>query len=543
VLEDLSTLARTYGDDSLRQDVAFIIDQASSQTASVAVLGQFKRGKSTLLNALLGEDVLPTGRLPLTGATTRIVHGDVAELHVHYCNGSKAKEPVADLAKFVTEERNPRNRLGVAYVDVALPLPMLRDMTLIDTPGIGSTLVHNTQAAREASERVDLALFVTGPEPPITSDELAFLRQVQDAADRVIVVVSKIDVVPGGETEILTFTRETISEVLHHYVPLYAVDGTRRDERVAALRDAIIRTVAENGGDLARRSQARRVRRIASQIRRSLDLRRAAALLPAAERERARALFAELAQDVEERGADLVRSIEHFPTEEIVSVDALLETLVQQAAEILSAQVGRFVAQGAGEGERALYECIAAHEAQWSDQVASSLQEHIDKRKRSALRLLAELERRFAQAGNKALGLPWVDAVEDEPQEFGAREAATRMSGPVPTTGLELMTGGVIATLPAPLRSRVLRKRYGSLATELLDRSKGRVRSAAVRYLLEWRLANVGLVRDRLVAARRVVEEAFESASDAADDANVRARMQKMERDEQILDAVATAFG
>jgi len=540
-LDELAHLAIAYGDDLLRADVDSIVDQATRETAAVAVLGQFKRGKSTLLNALLGENVLPTGRLPLTGVTTRVVFGERG-LTVHFFDGRSERTKLENVASYVTEECNPRNHLGVAYVDVTLPLPLLHDITFIDTPGIGSTLTHNTQTAREASERVDLALFVTGPEPPITGEERLFLRELTELAERVFVVVAKIDLVRGAEAEILAFTQRTVDEGTPAGLALFAVNARDSDERIVELRETIVRTLAESGGILARRSRTRRVQRAASRIRRAMQLRCAAAMLPAAERERARALFSELATEIEERGADLVRAIEQFPNEELVCVDALLGTLLQGGISTVSAQIDRYAEEGPGRGERALHACVAECEAEWSAQVSSALELRVEKRKASTLRVLTELEKRFAEAGSKALGLEIPEDDDASRIEFGAREAATRMSGPVPTTGLELVTGGMLAALPGPLRFHALRKRFAALANQLLDRSKGRVRSAAVRYLLEWRLANAGLVRERLSAARRVVEDAFESASDVGDESKLHAQVERIRHDERILDAVLAAF-
>ncbi|HUA07968.1 MAG TPA: dynamin family protein [Candidatus Acidoferrales bacterium] len=540
-LDALSALADTYGDDVVRADIASLIEQTQTNVASVAVLGQFKRGKSSLVNTLLGEDVLPTGRLPLTGVTTTVSYGARGSM-VRYLDGREEDADLRDLATFVTEEYNPENRLGVARVDVELPLTLLHDMVLIDTPGIGSTLAHNTQAAQEASERVDLAIFVTGPEPPITSEEAAFLRQVHNLAERVIVVLAKIDLVRGAEREILAFTRRVLDEALPRSIPLFAVNATSPDERIDALREAIVGAAAAGGGSLARRSRSRRAQRVAARLRRSLDLRRAVVLLPGAQRARAQEVFSELADEIDERGQNLIRAIEQFPTEELVSIDILLDTLFEEASAALRGDLERFVDLGPTQGEQNIYEHVAACESLWSSQVSSSLDKRIEKRRASALKLVAELERRFAEAANEALGLAWSEQDAGDRGEFGAREAATRMSGPVPTTGLEILTGGIMAALPGPLRSRALRKRYHALIGELLDRSKGRVRSAAMRYLLEWRLANVGHIRERLTTARRIVEDAFDRATRPADDAAIDADLQQMQRDEEVLDAVVAAF-
>ncbi len=535
-------LADTYGDDLLRADVAAIVEQAAANVASVAVLGQFKRGKSSLLNALLGEHILPTGRLPLTGVTTRIGFGKRSAT-VRYLDGESASIDPCNLARFVTEQHNPRNILGVERVDVTLPNPILEDLLLIDTPGIGSTFAHNTKAAQEESGRVDLAIVVTGPEPPITGEEVAFLRDVQGLAERVIVVLAKIDLVPDAADDVTTFTERAINEVLGEPVPLFPVNAISPDDRVEALRRFIIGAVAENGGGLGRRSRARRISRAAGKVRRSVELRRAAAQLPIAQRARARETFTHLADELDERGEHLIRAIEQFPSEEITSVDILLESLSEATLASLAQDLERFVAMGLSDGERAIYECVAEVETDWSAQVANALEKRITKRRASALRLVSELEQRFVEAANTALGLEFHDDQLGDTKEFGAREAATRMRGAVPTTGLELLGGGILGILPGPLRTRALRSRFKALIAELLDRSKGRVRSAALRHLLEWRLSNVGLIRERLNAARRVVEDAFAHAAASRDERTTAASLRKLERDEHTLDTILAAIG
>ena len=121
----------------------------------LAVLGQFKRGKSTLLNALLGADALPTGILPVTAIPTFLQDGPKTRLRVTFTAG-RFEEPHASgplmlrerLSAFVSEEGNPHNVLSVSHVEVLLPSELLaHGLVLIDTPGVGSTFHHNTAAA------------------------------------------------------------------------------------------------------------------------------------------------------------------------------------------------------------------------------------------------------------------------------------------------------------------------------------------------------------------------------------------------------------
>jgi hypothetical protein len=168
----------------------------------LAIVGQFKRGKSTVLNALLGAAVLPTGVIPLTAIPTFIRWASRPVIHVHYGNGrstglfevSTVEEIRCVLLRFVAEEKNPRNHLGVDRVDLFFPSSFLEGgLILIDTPGIGSSLAHNTRAAKGVLPECDAALFVVSADPPITEAEIAYLDDVCPRVARLMFVLNKID--------------------------------------------------------------------------------------------------------------------------------------------------------------------------------------------------------------------------------------------------------------------------------------------------------------------------------------------------------------
>src|SRR4030042_874980 len=75
----------------------------------VAVLGQFKAGKSSFLNGLIGGAVVPVDVLPSTAVVTRIGHGPMERAVVHRLSGEALEIPVSRLAEFVTERGNPAN--------------------------------------------------------------------------------------------------------------------------------------------------------------------------------------------------------------------------------------------------------------------------------------------------------------------------------------------------------------------------------------------------------------------------------------------------
>lgn len=190
----------------------------------LAVLGHFKRGKSTLLNALLGADALPTGVIPVTAIPTFLTAGTIPRLRVSYATAriEESTPPTtqalrAQLATLVTEDGNPDNTLGIARVEAELPSPFLaQGVVLIDTPGVGSTHQHNTDAAHAVLAECDAALFVLSPDPPITEVEVTFLTRIRPTVARLIIVLNKTDTLEPPELQTAaTFLRRVLTEQAH----------------------------------------------------------------------------------------------------------------------------------------------------------------------------------------------------------------------------------------------------------------------------------------------------------------------------------------
>lgn len=190
----------------------------------LAVLGQFKRGKSTFINALLESPLLPSSVVPLTALPTFIRWGDRAEARVCYQDGrapeigpSGPEEPLeVFLSRYVSEVGNPCNHKGVSQVEVRFPSPLLREgLVIIDTPGIGSTWKHNTEATLQFLPQCDAALFLVAPDPPMTEVEVAFLAKVRAKVHRILFVLNKVDYLDGAEREVIRpFLRQVLEQNL-----------------------------------------------------------------------------------------------------------------------------------------------------------------------------------------------------------------------------------------------------------------------------------------------------------------------------------------
>lgn len=168
----------------------------------LAVLGQFKRGKSTLLNALLGEALVPSAVVPLTSIPTFVRYRKMKHVNVTFMDGHTQAIHPEGIADFVTEEKNPHNRMKVKHVEIGHPAPLLsRGIVLIDTPGIGSTFKHNSLATLEFLPHCDAALFLVSADPPMTETEVEFLRAIRAQVDRIFFVLNKVDYLSTREQE------------------------------------------------------------------------------------------------------------------------------------------------------------------------------------------------------------------------------------------------------------------------------------------------------------------------------------------------------
>jgi GTP-binding protein EngB required for normal cell division len=206
----------------LRIRLSQLRDRLAQERLQVAVLGQFKRGKSSFINALLGAPLLPSAVVPLTAAATFIAWGETPRVRISFAADKPPEECRAEtsealrdfLFRYVAEEANPQNRLGVAKAELFYPAPILSGGTvLIDTPGVGSTLKHNTEAALRVIPECDSALFVVATDPPITETELDYLDGLKSKLSRIFFILNKIDTVAPEERESLAaFLRKVLSE-------------------------------------------------------------------------------------------------------------------------------------------------------------------------------------------------------------------------------------------------------------------------------------------------------------------------------------------
>jgi len=180
----------------------------------LAVLGLFKRGKSTFINALLGSQILPTGVVPVTSVITRIRYARTSGARITFVDGSSKETMIGDLSEYVTEAGNPNNIKKVTIADVFLPAEILRSgLVLIDTPGVGSTCLNGTQTTFQFLDRIDFAVFVLAVDPPVGQQEVQLLSTLSEKSSKILFVLNKKDYVDAEAlAESVKYCQKVISE-------------------------------------------------------------------------------------------------------------------------------------------------------------------------------------------------------------------------------------------------------------------------------------------------------------------------------------------
>lgn len=177
------------------------VGAARAPTPTVVVVGETKRGKSALVNALLATEDLSA--VDAVAATTSYVvcrHGPEATATVHHPDGPPLRVPFERRASWVTGVEPGDGGLPPRCVELTVPVPLLLRLTVVDTPGIGGLHHAHGELAREALAAATAVLFVLDASAPIGRGELEFLGALGDRVQAVSFALTKIDLHRGWRT-------------------------------------------------------------------------------------------------------------------------------------------------------------------------------------------------------------------------------------------------------------------------------------------------------------------------------------------------------
>ena len=178
--------------------------EATDQLAGLFLLviaGEFNSGKSSFINALLGERVLPEGVTPTTDRINLLHHGPEVTEHA--------------VEAFLLERTHPAE--------------LLRELSVVDTPGTNAVIRRHEELTRDFVPRADLVLFVTSADRPFSESEREFLERIREWGKKIVFIVNKIDILAGDaeRAEVLAYVRDNAAALLGETPQVFPVSARR----------------------------------------------------------------------------------------------------------------------------------------------------------------------------------------------------------------------------------------------------------------------------------------------------------------------------
>lgn len=211
----LVLLGKVEGSDAQLKDLRTALSDLDGAFMLV-VVGEYNAGKSTLLNALLGMQVMPEGVTPTTDKVTVLAWGQ-------------------EISESV---------IGNELVQRTAPVDVLREISIVDTPGTNAVIRRHQELTERFVPRADLILFVTSADRPFTESERQFLELITSWGKKVTVLINKIDILETAEERerVIAFVQENARKTLGVTPPVLTVAArsafrARLDGNQAALQD------------------------------------------------------------------------------------------------------------------------------------------------------------------------------------------------------------------------------------------------------------------------------------------------------------------
>lgn len=517
------------GTDQDRERITALRDRLDAARLRVLVAGEAKRGKSTLVNALLGSAVLPMGVTPLTAVATTVRYGDDPHLEVRFSDGHEGKQPMSALPDLVTERGNPGNRRHIAAVTVYLEAPLLAGgVELVDTPGTGSVFAWDTAAAHAALETMDAAVFVVTADPPVSAAERDLYAKVAGLSVATFTVLNKADHLDeAGLSEAAEFTGRVLADAspgpaapvqVYPLSARAALDGG--DPGFDAFAADFTAYLANGRVRDLRSSAAAQARRIAVALLDEVALTRRAAQLAAGDAADRVARFGGRLAEVAVRGRDAVAVVNAESARLLMALNdaatadglRLGREIAGQLEEVLG---GDLRTASPAEIERGGRErlvgltvaAVDAWRAQWQQTIEQGLA-------RTDARLAADLTTALEVLRDSAAQLLGLELAVPDP---GGRLAEDRRFFYTTDEDLgqtELLAGAVRRKLPGELGRRSAREHLRSEAPGLAAAQVGRARGDLQYRLSEASRALARSMEQRYAEATDRMRAALRAAAD-----------------------------
>ncbi len=208
-----------------RSTLRMLLDRLEDTAFEIAIFGRVSSGKSSLLNHVIGADILPVGVTPITAVPTRVSYGREPGVRV-WIEGSGAQDAdISRLAEFVDERLNRGNEKRVARLAIRFSSDSLREgIVLVDTPGLGSLATSGAAETMAYLPRCDVGVLLIDAASTLTPDDLKIIQALSNASIPVTVVLSKADLLNDADRQrVHQYVHDQVFDELAMEVAVYPV--------------------------------------------------------------------------------------------------------------------------------------------------------------------------------------------------------------------------------------------------------------------------------------------------------------------------------
>ncbi len=348
-LSALSRVAETLGARSLRERVERdLVKKLEEDRFHLVVVGEFNHGKSSFVNALLGENALAVGVTPTTAAIHHLKYAEVPEATVAYASGRRESIPFADARKFAVGGGESTDQ--VDFLEIGYPATLLKErILLVDTPGVNDLSLQRADITYSYIPRADAVLFLLDAGQILKESERVFLQDklLKASKDKIVFVITKWDILSEDEKkEALDYARAQLKNLVKDPVvyPISAetsLAGKPEESGMPELLRYLTTFLAEERGRILLDNALGEGLNVAALLGRGVDARRRSLSMKTEEISRRIALLeqdlAGQAGNIEQRRAKIREEISGIKVGARKDLDRFVDDTIRQLPNVIDA--------------------------------------------------------------------------------------------------------------------------------------------------------------------------------------------------------------
>ncbi len=347
-LQELSEISDGLGAKSLKERLdRDLVKKMEEDRFHLVVVGEFNHGKSSFVNALLGEAVLPVGVTPTTAAIHHLKYADTPESTVVYSSGKRESIPFGDTRRFAVGGGSSPD--DVDYLEVGYPAALLKErILLVDTPGVNDLSLQRADITYSYIPRADAVLFLLDAGQILKESERQFLQDklLKGSRDKIVFVIAKWDILNDEEKkEALAYARTQLAKLVKDPVvfPVSAEtamqEGKMAESGMPELLAHLTNFLAEERGRILLDNALGEGLNVANLLTKGVDARRRSLAMKTDELERRIKMLQEdlagAAGTIEQRRMKIREEISGIKVGAQRDLDAFVEETIRQLPNVI----------------------------------------------------------------------------------------------------------------------------------------------------------------------------------------------------------------